>query len=231
MTVFFRSILRLLPLLLLSACVTLPRPGVNYKTGAVADTLSAAVTVSVQTSDHGMSGNGFLVYRRPDQLHLVILSPFGTTMLEAFATGDLITLVYPSSSTAYSGPISELPVKGGLQGWSMMRWVMDVDPPGSGVRNGTVERRGKQGEMEKVTFENGLVTAKVAANGDQVYYSGYTVQNGIPLASVIDMRNARNDQIRLVLSEPEVNTPLDDAALLPRLAGLTVLPLSAIQGM
>ncbi len=231
MTSFFRSLILLVPFLLLTACATLPRPGIDYQPGAAVETFSSAVSVSVQTSDRGMSGSGFMVYRRPDRLHLVILSPFGTTLMEAFALGDRITLVYPSRSTAYSGPVSELPVNGGLQGWSMMRWVMDVDLPGSGMLNGTVERKDSRGNPEKVTFENGLVTAKVSAAGDQVYYSGYTVVNGVPLASVIDMRTARNEQIRLVLSEPEVNTPLDDAALLPGLAGLTVLPLSAIQGM
>jgi hypothetical protein len=99
------------------------------------------------------------------------------------------------------------------------------------VVNGTVERSNKQGVREKVTFENGLVTAKVSADGNKVHYSRYTVINGVPLATEIDLRNARDDRILLKLSEPEVNTPLDDAALLPRLADLTVLPLSAIKGM
>jgi hypothetical protein len=232
MIAFIRSFIRLTPLLLLSACVTLPRPGVDYKPGAVVETLSAAVSVSLHTVDSGMSGQGFLVYRRPDQLHLVILSPFGTTFMEAFAQGERITLVYPSSSIAYSGPVSDMPEKNGMQGWSMMRWVMDADPPATGgVVNGTVERTSKLGVRETVTIENGLVTSKVSLAGDKVYYSNYTVIKGVPLATEIDLRNARDDRIRLVLSEPEVNTPLDDAALMPRLADITVLPLSDIKGM
>jgi len=179
-----------------------------------------------------MSGNGFMVYRRPDQLHVVILSPFGSTFMEAFVQGDRVTLVYPSNAIAYSGPVSDLPQKNGMLGWSMMRWIMDADPSAaSGVMNGTVERSGKQGGKEKVTFENGLITAKVSAAGDRVYYSNYTVINRVPLATEIDLRNAREDRVLLNLSEPEVNTPLDDAALLPRLDGMTVLPLTELKGM
>ena len=231
MIAFIRTLICILSLLVLSACATLPRPTIDYLPGATVDTLSSAVSVSIHASDGTMGGHGFLVYRRPDQLHLVILSPFGTTLMEAFALGERITLVYPTRSIAYSGQFSELPDKDGLQGWSMMRWVMDVDPPASGMVNGTVERRNKQGSLEKVTFENGLVTEKVSADGDTVHYSHYTVINGVPLATEIDLHNSRDDRIRLTLSEPEVNTQLDDAALLPRLAGMTVLPLSAIKGM
>jgi hypothetical protein len=133
---------------------------------------------------------------------------------------------------AYSGPISDLPEKSGMPGWRMMRWVMDADPPAvGGVVNGAVERIARQGEREQVTFENGLITAKVTSAGDRVYYSRYTVINGVPLATEIDLRNARDDRLLLTLGEPEVNTPLDDAALLPRLDGMTVLPLSELKGM
>jgi hypothetical protein len=217
---------------MLTACATaLPRPGIDFQPGKVVETLSSAVSVSIHTSETMMGGHGFLVYRRPDQLHLVILSPFGTTLMEAFALGERITLVYPSRSTAYSGLVSELPDKDGMQGWSMMRWVMDADPPADGVMNATLERTTKQGARERVTIENGLVTAKVSEAGDRVYYGNYKVINGVPLATEIDLRNARDDRILLNLSEPEVNVPVDDTALQPRLTDMTVLPLTAIKGM
>lgn len=228
---FLKPLIYFTLLLLLSACSALPRPSIDYTPGAVVDTLSTEMSISIHTSETMMGGHGFLVYRRPDQLHLVMLSPFGTTLMEAFALGERITLVYPARSTAYSGLIPELLGKGGLQGWSMMRWVMDVDTPAAGMMSGTLERRNKQGIMEKVTFENGLVTAKVSADGDKVYYSDYIVVNGVPLATEIDLRNSHDDRILLILSEPEVNIRLDDTALLPRLSGMTVLPLSDIKGM
>lgn len=229
---FYRLLKHLLPLLLLTACATIPTPPLEHRPGAVMETLSSAVSISIHTAGRSMGGSGYLLFRRPDQLHLVVLSPFGTTMLEAFALGDRITLIYPSRSTAYVGSFDELPEKGGLQGWRLMRWVMDADPREAGQPlNGTVERPGTLGSSEKVTYENGLVTAKDSAHGDHVSYSNYTVVNGVPVAAELDLRNARDNRIRITLDEPEVNTHLDDAVFAPHLDGLTIMPLSAIQGL
>ncbi|MDD2272260.1 MAG: lipoprotein insertase outer membrane protein LolB [Desulfuromonadaceae bacterium] len=229
---FYRLLKHLLPLLLLTACATIPTPLPDHRPGAVMETLSSAVSISIHTAGRSMGGSGYLLFRRPDQLHLVVLSPFGTTMLEAFALGDRITLIYPSRSTAYVGRFDELPEKGGLQGWRLMRWVMDADPREAGQPlNGTVERTGALGSSEKVTYENGLVTAKDSASGDHVSYSSYSVVNGVPVAAELDLRNARDNRIRITLDEPEVNTHLDDAVFAPHLDGLTVMPLSAIKGL
>ena len=227
----YRLLKNLLPLLLLSSCATIKAPPVEYRPGAVVETLSSAVSLSIHTPDSSMGGNGYLVYRRPDQLHLVVLSPFGTTMMEAFALGDRITLIYPSRSTAYVGRFDELPDKGGLQGWRLMRWVMDADSHEDHRFGGTVSRVNKLGVTEKVTFENGLVTAKESAAGDHVHYGRYSAVGGVPVAAELELRNVRDDRIRIVLDEPEINTPLDAAVFAPRLDGLTVLPLSAIQGL
>ncbi len=227
----YRLVKLLLPLLLLSACATVATKPIDYRPGAVVSTLSSAVSLSIHASDSGMSGSGYLVYRRPDQLHLVVLSPFGTTMMEAFAVGDRITLIYPSKSTAYVGHFNELPDNGGLQGWRLMRWVMDAEPSEGQPLSGTVERIGKLGFSEKVTFENGLVTSKESPGGDHVYYSKYATINGVPVAMKLDLRNGHDDRIRITLDEPEINTPLEDTVFIPRLDGLTVMPLSAIKGL
>jgi hypothetical protein len=221
----------LLPLLLLSACATFIKPPLDYHTGAVVETLSSAVSLSIYTADGSMGGSGYLVFRRPDQLHLVVLSPFGTTILEAFALGDLLTLVYPSRSTAYVGRFDELPDKGGLQGWRLLRWVMDADPLTATSAGETVERISKLGLSEQVTYEHGLVVSKVSPAGDHAYYSRYSVVNGVPVATELDLRNGRDDRIRIILNEPEINAPLDDLVFTPRLDGLTIMPLSAIQGL
>jgi len=228
---FSRFVALLLPLLLLSACATITTPSLDYRPGAVVETLSSAVSLSVHAVDSSMAGNGYLVFRRPDQLHLVVLSPFGTTVMEAFALGDRITLVYPSKSTAFSGSFDELPDKGGLQGWRLMRWVMEADPGADKTVSETVERISKLGFSEKVTYEHGLVVSKENQAGDHVYYGKYALVNGVPLAAELDLRNNREDRLRIVLDEPEVNTPLEDAVFVPNLDGLTVLPLSAIQGL
>lgn len=218
----------IIPLLFLSACVT-ARPALEYNPEVSLDTLSAAVSLSISTADRGMSGSGFMVYRRPDQLHLVLLSPFGTTMVEIFSHGEQITLLYPGSSTAYIGRIDDLPEKGGLQGWRLMRWVMDAVPANSNLLNTTLERTGNQGVTEKVTYENGLVISKSTKNGDQVYYSRYTLVGGVPFATELDLRNAQDDRIRIVLDDAEVNAPLEEAAFQPHMEGLRVLPLSELR--
>lgn len=228
---FYRLIKNLLPLLLITACATVPTPPLDYRPGALLESLSSAVSLSIRAADSSMSGTGYLLFRRPDQIHLVVLSPFGTTMMEAFALGDRITLIYPSKSTAYVGRFDELPEKGGLQGWRLMRWVMDAAASGKKPLSGTVERMSTLGFSEKVTFENGVVTTKESSAGDQVQYRNYSVVNGVPLAAELDLRNGNGDRIRILLDEPEVNTPLDDAVFTPNLDGLTVVPLSAIQGM
>ncbi len=228
---FYRLLKYLLPLLLITACATIKAPPIDYHPGAVVETLSSAVSLSVNAADGNMSGSGYLVFRRPDRLHLVVLSPFGTTMMEAFALGDRITLVYPSRSTAYAGRFDELPDKGGLQGWSLMRWVMDADSREEKPLNGTVERMSKLRFSEKVTFENGLVISKESSAGDHVHYGKYLAVNGVPVAAELDLLSGQGDRIRITLDEPEVNSPLDDAVFVPHLDGLTIVPLSDIKGL
>ena len=229
---FYRLLIHLPLLLILTACATITTdPSVSFRPGAVVDTISSPVSLSIHASEGSMGGRGYLVFRRPDQLHLVVLSPFGTTMMEAFALGDRITLIYPSRSTAYVGRFDELPDKGGLQGWRLMRWVMDADPREGIPLSETVKRIGKLGFSEKVTFENGLITSKESSSGDHVYYSMYQAVDGVPFATELEMRSGLDDRIRITLNEPEINTPLDDAVFAPQLDGLTILPLSAIKGL
>lgn len=227
----FRYFLYLLPLLLFTACATIPTPSLEYDQDAKVETLSSAVSLSVRTPDFAISGSGYMVYRRPDQIHLVVLSPFGTTLMEVFALGEKITLVYPSRSFAYVGTFNELPEVGGLQGWRMMRWVMDADPAADKQFNGVVERVSKLGLTESVTFEKGLVVSKTMPRGDRVLYGKYAAINGVPVAAQIDMRNERDDRILIKLDEPEINTTLDDAVFVPRLDGMKVLPLSSLKGL
>jgi hypothetical protein len=113
----------------------------------------------------------------------------------------------------------------------MMRWVMDADPHAGNHVSSTVERTDKLGFSEKVTVENGLITAKESLTGDHVHYRNYSVVNGVPLAAELDLQTGRGDRIRIKLNEPEVNILLDDAAFTPQLGGLTVLPISAIPGL
>lgn len=216
-------------LFLLSACAG-QTANLAYTNGTVVETLSAAVSLSYSSGEKGMGGSGYLVYRRPDLMRLIILSPFGTTLMEIYVNGERVTIVYPGKGAAFAGRLADLPERGESAGWRQVRWVMEVDPPGTALRDGTLERVTSLGMKERVTFENGLVTAKALSNGDEARYGDFAAINGVPLATEIIMENVAGDRFRLKLNEPEVNTPFEADVFTPRLDGLTVYPLAALQG-
>ncbi len=224
-----RCLVLLTALFFLSACAGQVAQLV-YTKGAVVETLSAAVSLSFSSGERGMGGSGYLVYRRPDLMRLIVLSPFGTTLMEIYVNGERVTIVYPGKGAAYAGRLAELPQRGESAGWRQVRWVMEVDPPGSTMQDGTLERVNGMGMKERVTFENGLVTAKALPNGDGARYGDFAVIGGVPLATEIIMENIAGDRFRLKLNEPEVNTPFEVDLFTPRLDGLTVYPLAALQG-
>lgn len=224
-----RCIVLMAVLFLLSACAG-RTANLAYTNGAVVETLSAAVSLSYSSGEKGMGGSGYLVYRRPDLMRLIILSPFGTTLMEIYVNGERVTIVYPGKGAAFAGRLADLPERGESAGWRQVRWVMEVDPPGTALRDGTLERVNSLGMKERVTFENGLVTAKALTNGDEARYGDFAVISGVPLATEIIMENAAGDRFRLKLNEPEVNTPFEADVFTPRLDGLTVYPLATLQG-
>jgi hypothetical protein len=194
------------------------------------ETLSADVSLSVTNGDHGMGANGLLLYRRPDQMRMVILSPFGTTLMDVFVAGDRITIVDSSKGEAYSGLISDLPSGEAGDTWRLIRWVLDVDPPGSAVRNGGLVRKNSQGIWERVEFRDGLLVEKSLPGGDEIRYNDYVVVHGVPLATEIIMENKAGARFRVKINDPEVNTDLDPNAFTPRLDGLPLRPLSVLKG-
>lgn len=214
---------------LVSGC-TVMKPPPDYRQGSVVDTLSAPVSLSILNAEHGMSGSGFMVYRRPDNLRVIILTPFGTTMTDVVVTGDRITIMDVSKSAAFKGLLSDLPGRGQGQMWSQVRWIMESEPAGSGLRSGTIERLNRQGHKELVTYENGLIVSKRNPEGDEVHYGDFVVINGVPLATEVIMDTASRSRFRVKLSEPEVNAELSPESFVPRLDGYTVYPLSMLDG-
>jgi outer membrane lipoprotein-sorting protein len=231
MTRIYRTALCIVALLLTCGCASAPKPPFAYQPGAVVETLSATASFSISKGDQGMGSNGYLLYQRPDRMRLVILSPFGTTIMEAIVTGNRITIISNSKGEAFSGNLDELPRKGQGETWRNARWVMEMDPPGSFVGDGSLERVNSMGDREQVTFENGLVVSKSLANGDMVRYRDYMLVNGVPLATEIIMNSQDGGRFRIKVTEPEVNAELAADAFIPHLEGLTVYPLSALQEM
>ncbi|HEY6837948.1 MAG TPA: outer membrane lipoprotein LolB [Geobacteraceae bacterium] len=217
--------------LLLAACATAPKPVTCPLPGKEIDTLQSPISMSVKAGDKTVGGRGYLIYKRPDRFHLVILSPFGLTLLEVYTNGDDITCVVPSKDTAFTGKTTELPDENALRSWALMRWVADR-PPAAGPLPGSRECLTHDGRREMVFYDKfGLVTKKVNDEGDQVLYRDYADVNGTAVPRTVELTNQRGDAVRIVFEEPEVNQPTDEAALSPNLEGLTVLHLSAFTGM
>lgn len=217
---------------LLAACsTTAPQLPLSQtlQPGAVVETLSSTVTVALRTADRNLSARGVMVYRRPDQLRLVLLSPFGTTLMEAQVKGERLTLAYPANGVAYQGLISELPAASGQRGFAMLRWVLDSDAPSGVAASGTISRPAIRGGIEQVSLQDGLVVEKNLSSGERVRYRNYTSLNGVPLAQELQMESAEGDRIRLTLEEPEVNLMLEEQAFDVPLAGLRLLPLGELR--
>lgn len=224
-----RKFLICISVLLLAGCST-ARPALDMSktvAGTSLETISSPVSISFRSAEKSMSARGVMVYRQPDNLRLVLLTPFGTTALEAFLVGEQLTLLYASQGIAFRGPVSQIPADVGQRGWGMMRWVLATALPSD--KDGVYRRPWLEGS-EDVTVQNGLLTEKRLNSGERVRYGRHAVVSGLVLAEELVMENAEGDRIRLVLEEPEVNVALPDNAFTPRLDGLLMLPLSKLKG-
>lgn len=224
--------LALLTFLILATtgCAAAPKPREPFIPGTTVETLAAGVSLSVNTPEGSTGGTGYLIYRRPDRFHLVMLTPFGTTAMEFFAQDDRVTVLVPSKGVAYAGSFGDLPAKGSLQGWRMMRWVVEGDPlflPGS---PGAMERTDAEGRKTVAIYDgDGLLQRKNSMDGEAVYRD-YLSAGGAPFPSTIEFTDRQGVRVKITFDEPEVNGPVDDAALTPNLEGLTLLPLSSLAG-
>ncbi len=226
----FLSIALLVVLLGLTACATIPKPQTCVLPGKELETLQSSISIAVKTGDKNSGGRGYLVYERPDRFHLVVLSPFGQTVLELYMTGDRITCIVPSRDTAYNGLASELPEGNPLKNWGLMRWATER-PPADGPQPGVRECIAYDGSRELVAYDRqGLVERKENAEGDKVVYRDYETVNGVALPKTVELFSRQGDRVRIVFDEPEVNQPLEAASFTPNLEGMTVLPLTAFQG-
>lgn len=217
--------------LLLAACATAPKLVSCPLPGKEADTIQSPVSIAVKAGGKSIGGRGYLVYQRPDRFHLVLLSPFGLTLFEVFTAGDRITCVIPSSDTAYTGDVAELPDRSALKSWGLMRWVAER-PPAAGPTPGVLKCTAPDGRPEQVTYDaRGLVQIKEDEDGNRVAYRDYADINGVALPTTVELTDHRGDSVRIVFTEPEVNQPVEESALTPRLEGVTVLPLGEFRGM
>ena len=214
---------------LLAACATVPKPLVGIVPGRQLETLQAGVSLSVHTPGGSTGGRGVLVYRSPDRFHLVILSPFGLTLMEIFVNGAQVTWLVPGKSLAYRGTFDDLPAREGMRAWGLMRWVVEPTPPPGPAEMREYAR--KDGSWERIYYDRqGIVQRKLTEDGDQVVYKDYEVIDGIPFPDQMELSDSAGDQVRLIFEDPELNQPVEESALTPDLSGFKVLPFSAFQG-
>ena len=220
-----------LAMTILSGCAPKTVPPLVFTTGAVVESIQSEVSLSFSSPAGSGGGRGYLVYQKPDRSHLIILTPFGTTVMEAFAGGDRLTIVIPSKEIAYSGTFDEIPAKAGLQGWKAMRWIMEREPAGSGESNGEVVRVNQEGMRETVWYNSaGLVVRKLTEDGDDVTYRDYRSIDGVPFPTVIEFMDRRGTSLKISFDEPEINKPVAESTLKPRLDGITVLSIRRMGG-
>ncbi len=217
-------------LFLLFGCAAAPKqPLTGLIPGKEVETLQSSISVSVKTPERSMGGHGFLIFKRPDRFHLAVLSPFGLTLVDIYSDGDRFTCVIPTRQTAYSGRISELPDRDGLKAWAMMRWVVERTP----VAGPALERSNVNGAgvRERLYYDGqGLLERKETEEGDRVVYRDYRNVDGVAVAESIELTNRRDDTVRVVFEEPEVNRPVEEEALAPHLEGIKVLPFTEFHG-
>lgn len=219
--------------LLAAGCASLPKPQVPYRPGATLETVAAMVTISVKAPNVNTGGHGYMVYQRPDRFHLAMLTPFGTTALETYSSDDRITIVIPSKGMAYSGAFDEMPEDSPLGGWRMIRLMAVDEPLFDPVKKGTSEKRGSKASGEITSFydSQGLLERKKFSTGEEVFFRDYQSAEGVPFPSVIEFIDRNGARVKITFDEPEINKPVDNAALVPNLEGITLLSLASFKGM
>jgi hypothetical protein len=218
--------------LLIIGCVAVPKVQIPFRPGAKVETLASMVAISVKNPQMSTGGNGYLIYQRPDRFHMVILTPFGTTALETFSAADRLTIVIPSKGAAYSGTFDEMPVESPLRGWRMIKLMAVDEPLFDPMKRGTVEKSNSTvGEITSFYDGAGLLERKIFSEGEEVYFREYRSADGVPFPTVMEFTDRNGSRVKITFDEPEINKPVDDAALVPNLEGVTLLPLASFKGM
>ncbi|WP_224956427.1 outer membrane lipoprotein LolB [Geomonas subterranea] len=225
---FRRLVLLVLCAATLFGCATVKKPLTGLVPGRGISTVQSSVSLSASSGERTSAGRGYLVYQAPDLYHLLILSPFGQTILEAFGESDRFTCVVPSRQIAFTGYLSELPEQSALKSLQLFRWVMAPSPlPLPGPPRQKVDITGTAYYYDEI----GMLERKVAPSGDQVRYEGYQSIEGIPFPETVEIRNAAGGEVRIVFDEPQLNAPVDASTLRPELSGMTLYPLSEFKVM
>jgi hypothetical protein len=221
-----------LVLLLLLFCSCATRPAViepQAVHGVVIDTLQGGVNVSLQSPAGKMSGNGVLIYKRPEIFRLTILAPFGQAVFDIIVNDGRVLCLADSRKKGWQGALADLPPWLGARIWPLLRWVVEPPHPAGAALERSFIR--PDGSVEKLFYDSaGYVQKKSNEAGDLVTYGDYRVVDGIAVPMLIEMATVDGNRLKLAFDEPEVNRPVDDAVLAPDLTGYEILPIAEFKG-
>jgi hypothetical protein len=217
--------------LLVAGCASIPKERVPFRSGATVETLSSAVSISIKAPKMSTGGRGYMLFQRPDRFHLVMLTPFGTTALETFSDDDRLTIMIPSKGTAYTGRFDEMPEDSPLQGWRMIRLMAADESFFDPVKSGGMEKRSRDvGETTSYYDGSGLLERELFSGGEELFFRNYISADGVPFPGIIEFSDNRGSRVKVTFDEPDINIPLDEDALSPKLDGITLLPLASFKG-
>lgn len=217
-------------MLALAACAAVPVHKEAIAVHGIAiETLQSAVNISFISPAGQMSGNGVLIYRRPDSFRLTILAPFGQSIVDIVVNGEDVLCLMESRKQVWQGKMQELPDWLGIKVWTLLQWAVEPPHPAGPALIRSFTRT--DGTVEKVSYDAaGFVVRKVSAAGDEVTYSDYLTTERVAVPGRIEIRTADGSTLKLVLDDPEVNRPLEGALLHPRFEHYEILPLAEFKG-
>lgn len=228
-TSIFWLILMLMSLSLSGCLASTSLAELKYVDGMKVESLSSNASLSYSTSSQSITGSGYLMYRKPDQIRVTILSPFGSVLQEVFMSGEQITIIDPGNGTAFTGKSSDLPYSGNISGWRYIQWITDIDSPDNQRINSKFERTNRFGQSESAAFENGLLISKKMSSGAVVSYGKYTAVKGVAFPLEIMYETATKEKFNILLEDPEINVDFADNVFTPNLSLLRVYPLDALK--
>jgi hypothetical protein len=216
--------------LFLNGCLTVrPLSDIKYSGGTSINSLSSNASLAYKSPERSISGSGILVYQKPDQIHMVVLSPFGSVLQEIFVSGELISIIDSGNGNAFSGNYNDLPMKGDLSAWRHIHWLIDIDTQDLKRRSAVIKRINRFGENEEAVFENGLLVSKSTKEGGEVRYGKYGAVHGVAVPFEIVYETVAKEQFIIQLDEPQINEPLTGGTFTPNLSKYTLYPLSILK--
>ncbi|MDD2365437.1 MAG: lipoprotein insertase outer membrane protein LolB [Desulfuromonadaceae bacterium] len=217
-------------MLLFTGCAAVKSDDIiDFSGTASIESLSSNASLVYSNSERSISGTGIFMFKKPDKLHLVLLSPFGSVLQEVFVTGDIITIIDSGNGNAFTGNYNDLPSEGNLTAWRQIHWIVDIDLPDTLRRTALINRTNRFGDREEAAFKNGLLKSKSTEMGGEVIYSNYAGVDGVAVPLEILYKTKSEEQFLIQFDDPEINKGMPDALFQANLSKYHLYPLSVLK--